>query len=163
MRLVARQAERHQKAAAICFGRDLCCATTSILLRRSMTPPGQADSVVQTKIGVVMPLFSFEIAEVGKPPFVARTQSLPDIRAAWCQLEALALTIGNRDGASIRVKNADGGIVILTGVSTALAMIDKCSRPDCPLKRKNGSSAKLAPMRTQPAFWRRAGQKEPTP
>jgi hypothetical protein len=108
-----------------------------------------------------MPLFSFEIAEVGKPPFVARTQSLPDIRAVWCKVEALALTIGNRDGASIRVKNAEGGIVILTGVATALAMIEKCSRPDCPLKRRKSATGKLAPMRTQPAFWRRANQDAP--
>jgi hypothetical protein len=109
-----------------------------------------------------MPLFSFEIAQGGKPPFVARTQSLPDIRAVWCQVEALALTIGKRDGASIRVKNAEGGIVILTGVATALAMIDKCARPDCPLKRRKGASAKLSPMRTQPAYWRHANQEAPT-
>lgn len=109
-----------------------------------------------------MPLFSFEIAEAGKQPFVAQTQSLPDIRAAWCKVEALALTIGNREGASIRVKNAEGGIVILTGVATALAMIEKCSRPDCALKR-GGAAAKLAPMRTQPSYWRRADQKAPTP
>jgi hypothetical protein len=109
-----------------------------------------------------MPLFSFEIAQVGKPPFVARTQSLPDIGAAWCQVEALALTIGKRNGASIRVKNADGGIVILTGVATALAMIEKCTRPDCILKKRKGASANLPPMRTQPAYWRRVDQEAPT-
>jgi hypothetical protein len=109
-----------------------------------------------------MPLFSFEIAQGGKPPFVARTESLPDIRAAWCQVEALALTIGRRDGASIRVKNADGGIVILTGVATALAMVEKCSRLDCPLKGRKGAAAKLSPMRTQSSYWRSPDQEAPT-
>lgn len=109
-----------------------------------------------------MPLFSFEIAQGGKPPFVARTESLPDIRAAWCQVEALALTIGHRDGASIRVKNADGGIVILTGVATALAMIEKCNRPDCPLKRRKGAAGRLSSMRAQPSYWRRPDQEAPT-
>ena len=100
--------------------------------------------------GVVMPLFSFEIAQPGKPAFVAQTQSLDDIAAAWCQVEALALAARNCPGASIRVKNADGGIIILTGVATALATIEKCRRPACPLKSMKGAQT-FAALRTLPA------------
>ena len=98
-----------------------------------------------------MPLFSFEIAQPGKPAFVAQTQSLDDIAAAWCQVEALALAARNCPGAAIRVKNADGAIIILTGVATALATIEKCRRPACPLKSMKGVKS-FAALRTLPAM-----------
>jgi hypothetical protein len=120
------------------------------VLRRSMTSRRSADRLSETIDGVVMPLFSFEIAQVGKPPFVAQTQALDDIAAAWCQVEALALAARNWPGASIRVKNADGGIIILTGVATALATLDKCRRPDCPLKNMKGGKS-FSALRTLPA------------
>jgi len=72
-----------------------------------------------------MPLFSFEIARVAKPPLFAQTQSLADMPAVWRQVEALAVAFRNYTGACIRVKNAEGGIIILTGVATALATIEK--------------------------------------
>jgi hypothetical protein len=92
-----------------------------------------------------MPLFSFEIAQVGKPPFVAQTQWLDDLATAWRQVEALALAVRHFQGASIRVKNAEGGIVILTGVATALATIEKCRRPNCPLGIKNANVLRTLP------------------
>ncbi|WP_374545220.1 hypothetical protein [Rhodoblastus sp.] len=97
-----------------------------------------------------MPQFSFEIAQVGKPPFVVQTQMLDDISAAWCQVEALAFAVRHCSGASIRVKNADGGIIILTGVATALATLEKCGRPNCPLKHIKGAAGKAPLSRMLP-------------
>ncbi|WP_294531882.1 hypothetical protein [uncultured Rhodoblastus sp.] len=86
-----------------------------------------------------MPVFSFEIAQEGKPPFLAQDQSLADISAAWCQVEALAVMAKDSRGSSIRVRNAEGHIIIFTGIATALATIEKCRRPDCPLGNVKGS------------------------
>jgi hypothetical protein len=72
-----------------------------------------------------MPLFSFEIVRDRKPPFFAQTQTLTDIAAVWRQVETLAVAFRNYTGASIRVKNAEGGIIVLTGVATALSIIEK--------------------------------------
>ncbi|MGH6841609.1 MAG: hypothetical protein ACREDV_05880 [Methylocella sp.] len=97
-----------------------------------------------------MPVFTFEIVRHGEAPVIAGVLRLPDERlmwcraeawlsderAIWCRAEALALRIENRDGALIRVKNSEGETVILTGVATALASIEKCSCVACPLKRK---------------------------
>ena len=83
--------------------------------------------------GVVMPLFSFDIAEAGKPPFLAHDQSLADIGATWCQVEALAVMAKDSRGAYIKVRNAEGRIIIFTGIATVLATIGRCRRPDCPL------------------------------
>jgi hypothetical protein len=80
--------------------------------------------------GVAMPVFSFEIAQEGKPPFLCQDQSLADITAAWRQVEGLAVMAKDSPGASIQVRNAEGRIIIFTGVATALATIEKCRRPD---------------------------------
>jgi hypothetical protein len=86
-----------------------------------------------------MPVFSFEVAQEGKPPFIVQDQSLDDIAATWCQVEALAVTAKDLPGASIRVRNAEGCTIIFTGVATALATIEKCRRPDCPLGNVKGA------------------------
>lgn len=97
-----------------------------------------------------MPVFTFEIVRHGEAPVIADVLRLPDERlmwcraeawlsderAIWCRAEALALRIENRDDALIRVKNSEGETVILTGVATALASIEKCSCVACPLKRE---------------------------
>ena len=93
-----------------------------------------------------MPVFSFEIAQEGKPPFLVQNQCLPDIATAWCQVEALAVTARDFPGASIQVRNDEGRIIIFTGVATALATIEKCRRPDCPLG--NIKSAEKAAYRS---------------
>jgi hypothetical protein len=86
-----------------------------------------------------MPVFSFEIAQEGKRPFLEQDQSLADIAAVWCQVEALAVMAKDFSGASIRVRNAEGCTLIFTGVATALATIEKCRRPDCPLGNVKGT------------------------
>lgn len=78
--------------------------------------------------------FRFEIIRRNEASAIAHVLSLSDERAVWCQVEALALRIKNRDGAFIRVKNADGDTVVRTGVATAIASIEKCSCVACPLK-----------------------------
>ncbi len=75
-----------------------------------------------------MPVFSFEIARVSKPPLVVQTKDLDSFSAIWREVEVLAEAVRNYSGAAIRVKNEEGGIVILAGVATALATIEKYRR-----------------------------------
>jgi hypothetical protein len=84
--------------------------------------------------GYSMSPFTFEIVRQGDRPVIAKVMTLSGDRAIWCQVEALALRVEDGDGASIRVKNSKGEIVIRTGVATALASIEKCSCTSCPLK-----------------------------
>ena len=98
-----------------------------------------------------MPVFSFEIAQEGKRPFLEQDQSLADIAAAWCQVEALAVMAKDFPGASIQVRNAEGCILIFTGVATALATIEKCRRPDCPLGNVKGAEKAAYRARLLPA------------
>jgi hypothetical protein len=104
-----------------------------------------------------MSAFTFEIVRNGETRVIADVLTLPEARAIWCQVEALALRIKNPDGASIRVKNGKGETVVRAGVSTALASIEKCSCTTCPFKKgiegrfSPGSRATLS----QGAFARR--------
>ncbi len=75
-----------------------------------------------------MPLFSFEIARAGKLPLVVQTKNLDGFSALWREVEALAEAVKHYSGATIRVKNAEGGIVILAGVATAIATMEKYRR-----------------------------------
>jgi hypothetical protein len=96
-----------------------------------------------------MPVLTFEILCNNEEPVIADVLTLPDEpamsrraeawlsneRAIWCRAEALALRIGKKGGnAFIRVRNSDGTTVVLAGVATALASIEKCSCVACPLK-----------------------------
>jgi len=83
-----------------------------------------------------MPVFTFEIVRHGEAPVIADVLRLPDEQAIWCRAEALALRIENRASAFIRVKNSEGATIVRTGVTTALASIEKCSCVACPLKRE---------------------------
>lgn len=81
-----------------------------------------------------MAAFTFEILCPGQATIIADVLMVPDERALWCQVEALALRIKNDGGASIQVKNSIGETVIVAGVATALASIGKCCCAMCPLK-----------------------------
>ena len=81
-----------------------------------------------------MPVFTFEIVRHGEAPVIADVLRLSDERAIWCHAEAAALRVQNRDSAFIQVKNSEGATVVRTGVTTALASIEKCSCMACPLK-----------------------------
>jgi hypothetical protein len=97
-----------------------------------------------------MSVFTFEIVRHGEAPVIAEVLRLPDERenwcraeawlsderAIWCRAEALALRIENRDSVFIQVNNSEGATVVRTGVTTALASIEKCSCVACPLKRE---------------------------
>ncbi|KAF2990465.1 hypothetical protein OGR47_14945 [Methylocystis sp. MJC1] len=80
--------------------------------------------------------FVFEIIERGKVRPETTLLSLPDERALWGAVEALALKLAGWQGAFIRVKNARGEPLIRAGVSTALSSIENCCAEDCPLKRE---------------------------
>ncbi len=82
-----------------------------------------------------MSAFTFEIVRNGETPVIADVLTLSEERVIWCQVEALAVRVKNPDGASIRVKNGKGEMLIQAGVSTALASIEKCSCTSCPLKK----------------------------
>lgn len=82
-----------------------------------------------------MPRFAFEIARREGPLQLACELSLPDYRGAWCQAEALASEHKDSLGSYIVVKDENGGVIIQTGISTALQSIQKCRRANCPLKR----------------------------
>jgi hypothetical protein len=83
-----------------------------------------------------MPAFTLEIFRQGEPPVIASVLTLSDPRAIWCHVEALALRIGENEGAFIRVKDNKGQTVIRAGVATAVASIEKCSYGACPLKEE---------------------------
>jgi hypothetical protein len=81
-----------------------------------------------------MAAFTFEIICPGQATIIADVLMVPDERALWCQVEALALRIKNDGSASIQVKNRMGETVIIAGVATALASIERCCCTMCPLK-----------------------------
>ncbi len=78
--------------------------------------------------------FTFEIIEHGHSQGRPKVLSLPNERAVWGCVEALALEIRGRVGAIIRVKNSQGETIVRAGVRTALTSIEGCSCLDCPLK-----------------------------
>jgi len=82
-----------------------------------------------------MSAFTFEIIRPGDAPVIADVLMLPDERAIWCHMEALALRLAHSDGVSIRVKNCKGETVVQAGVTTALASIEMCPCKTCPLKK----------------------------
>ncbi len=81
-----------------------------------------------------MPQFVFEIARLEGPPVSAHALSLPDCRSAWCHAEALACEHKDSFDSCIIVRDERGGVIIRTGIVTALASIQRCRRPNCPLK-----------------------------
>jgi hypothetical protein len=98
-----------------------------------------------------MPVLTFEILCDNEEPIIADVLTLPDEppmccrveawlsneRAIWCRVEALALRLGKKgDSAFIRVRDSEGATLVLAGVATALASIEKCSCVACPLKRE---------------------------
>ena len=83
-----------------------------------------------------MPEFHFEVVEQGQVKGPAKVLTLPDGRAIWGCVEALALQLAGSEGAFIRVKDSRGGTVVRAGISTALASIKTCPCQSCPLKSK---------------------------
>ncbi|MCI4678704.1 hypothetical protein K9U39_07630 [Rhodoblastus acidophilus] len=105
-----------------------------------------------------MTLFSFEVVRAGRPPLLVRTRDLDDLAAAWREVEIVALMMRNYPGASIRVKNAEGGIVILAGLATALATAERCRFP-AGGPQQNRRAMTMSAWR-RPALGERAPQRE---
>jgi hypothetical protein len=98
-----------------------------------------------------MTSFTFEYALHGEPPLIHETIDLDDDAAIWCHVEALALRVGERPGAFIRVKDDKGHAVVRTGVVTALASIEQCACGSCTLKdAARAGPAALAAFRPSP-------------
>ncbi len=96
-----------------------------------------------------MTAFTFEYSHAGEKPIVSETIDIAHPQEVWCHVEALALRLGERPGAFIRVRDGKGHAVVRAGVATALASIDTCCCKGCPLKTGApvGESAIAAPCR----------------
>jgi hypothetical protein len=116
-----------------------------------MTPDPGADRVGHPKNEAVMPVFSFEIARVGKLPLVVKTKDMESFSAIWREVEVLAEALRNYSGATIRVKNDEGGIVILAGVATTLATIERYRRHLRLPAYSSGAPTDFRGIRTLPA------------
>jgi hypothetical protein len=86
--------------------------------------------------GYLMSALTYEIFRDPETPLFAGVLRLSDKRTIWCQVEALALRVKSNNGSFIRVKNRRGETVIQAGIATALASIESCSCPICPLKKE---------------------------
>jgi len=62
-------------------------------------------------------LYDFELIKDGAVVAASREVPLPDLRAAWPLLSAMAAGVDG-NGFKIRVRDARGGIVIQTGVAS---------------------------------------------
>jgi hypothetical protein len=93
-----------------------------------------------------MTSFTFEYSLHDETPLVHETIDVDDDAAIWCHVEALALRVGERPGAFIRVKDEKGHAVVRTGVVTALASIEQCACGNCSLKEaaRGGLTALVA-------------------
>ncbi len=80
--------------------------------------------------------FTFEIVEQGEPQRPPKILRLPNKRAIWGYVEALAIQMLGRNGAVIRVKNSHGETIVRAGIRTALTSIKSCPCSDCALKRE---------------------------
>ena len=74
-------------------------------------------------------MFTFEIVRHDEAPVIADVLRLPDERVIWCRAEAwlFASKTRKQGSAFIRMKNSEGATIVQTGVTTALASIEKCS------------------------------------
>jgi hypothetical protein len=82
-----------------------------------------------------MPKYTFAIMGRGEIKSPETVLELPNNRALWSSVEALALRAAGWQGAFIQVKNLHGDTLIRAGISTALASIDSC-HAECALKRE---------------------------
>ncbi len=81
-----------------------------------------------------MSAYSLQIVDQGLIEARAKLLTRSNGRALWGVVEALALRMVRKEGASIRVINSAGETVIRAGVRTALSSIESCRCLDCPLK-----------------------------
>jgi hypothetical protein len=98
-----------------------------------------------------MTSFTFEYSLQGETPLVYESLDVDSYAAIWCHVEALALRVGERPGAYIRVRDAAGQSIVRAGVATALASIEQCACGECTLKEaaRNGPAA-LAAFKPSP-------------
>ena len=68
-----------------------------------------------------MTLYHFQLIDPTGTRHEIMSARLPDVRAVWEKIGALALGRAAK-GSQIRVTNEAGGIVVLVGVSTALSL-----------------------------------------
>ena len=81
-----------------------------------------------------MPLFSFEVLWPDGSNLVADKRDVPSNVEVWGHLEVLAIQLRRHRDLQLRVKDADGSIVILSGIGVPIATIERCRRTTCPIK-----------------------------
>jgi hypothetical protein len=97
-----------------------------------------------------MTAFTFEYSERGEAPLFSETVDVAHLSAVWCHVEALAMRLGERPGAFIRVRDDKGQAVVRTGVATALASIATCPCKSCAIKNAAPGRAGTAPLTLSP-------------
>ena len=81
-----------------------------------------------------MPLFTFEVLGPDDLLLVADERDLPSSAEAWGHLEILALQLRRHGTLRLRVRDADGIAIILTGIATPIASIERCRNIPCAIK-----------------------------
>lgn len=89
-----------------------------------------------------MPLLSFEVLRPDGSNLVASKRDLPSIADAWGHLEVLAIQLRHRRDVQLCVRDSDGSIVILAGITVVIATIERCGRTGCPIKDLLASGAR---------------------
>jgi len=89
-----------------------------------------------------MPLFSFEVLRPDGSNLVSDKRVLPSNAEAWGYLEVLAVQLRRHRDVQLCVKDSDGSIVILSGIATLIATIERCGRTTCPIKDLLASGAR---------------------
>lgn len=92
-----------------------------------------------------MTAFTFEYSVTGERPIASETIDILHPQEVWCHVEALAVRLGERPGAFIRVRDGKGHAVVRAGVATALASIETCCCKGCPLKKGAPAGARAIP------------------
>ena len=90
-----------------------------------------------------MPLFSFEVLWPDGSNLVADKRDVPSNVEVWGHLEVLAIQLRRHRDLQLRVKDADGSIVILSGI-LPIATIERCRRTTCPIKELLAAACELA-------------------
>jgi len=81
-----------------------------------------------------MPLFTFEVLGSEGNLLAAGKRDLAGSGEVWGYLEVLAIQLRQRPDVRLRVRDADGAPIILTGIANPIASIERCRKTTCPIK-----------------------------
>ena len=81
-----------------------------------------------------MPLFTFEVARSDGDILLVDKRDLPGVEEIWGHLETIAIQLRHRGDLLLRVKDPNGGNVVLTGIANVIVSLERCRRTACPIK-----------------------------